>query len=75
MSRAHKRLLENTVEAEILANPSGIDTRVMMGNVLKTLQNTIPNLNLHNISGMFSWVYKSYNHTFLKRTPGSSIVA
>lgn len=74
MTDVQKRLLENTIETEIVASKSGIDTRVMAANVLNALRKVIPDLNMYHIYGMFSWVYKRYNHRFIKRTPGSSMV-
>lgn len=74
MTDSQKRLLEDTIETEIIASRTGIDTRIMAANVLNVLSKTIPDLNMHHIYGMFSWVYKSYHHTFIKKTPGSSIV-
>lgn len=69
-----KRIIERTMEGQILANPNGISTRVLNQTVYNLLHSSIPNLNMHHLAGMLSWVYKSYGHTFLIRTPGYSVI-
>lgn len=75
MTRNNKRVLENLIEAEIQANPNGINTRTLMSIVYNKLQGSIPNLNMHHVAGMLSWVYKSKEHVFLIRSNGYSIIA
>lgn len=70
-----KRIVEKTMENQILANPKGINTRHLNQNVYNLLHRSIPNLNMHHVAGMLSWVHKSYGHIFLVRTPGYSIIA
>lgn len=74
LTNHEKRLIENTIEIQILASPSGINTRILMQAVYRILHARIPNMNMHHIAGMLSWVYKSYGHQFLVRTPGYSII-
>lgn len=74
LTNSEKRIIENTMERQILANPNGVNTRSLNQNVYNLLNGSIPNINMHHIAGMLSWVYKSYGHTFLVRTPGYSII-
>lgn len=69
-----KRTLENEIEKQIRANPLGINTRTLSIGVYRALKTSIPNLNMHHVAGMLAWVYKSYGHRFLVRTPGFSII-
>ena len=75
LTNFEKRTIERTLENYILANPSGIDTRTLMQTVFNRLHSRIPNMNMYHISGMLSWVYKFYGHTFLVRTHGYSVIA
>lgn len=74
LTNSEKRTIERALQNRILANPSGIDTRLLNQSVFDCLHNRIPNLNRHHIAGMLSWVYRAYNHTFLVRSPGRSII-
>lgn len=74
MSDTEKRFLENCIETEILAHPTGINTRTLMGIVYNQVISMIPNVNMHHIAGMLSWVHRSKGHVFLVRTPGYSII-
>lgn len=74
LTNSEKRIIENTMEKQILANPSGINTRNLNQAVYSVLHGSIPNMNMHHIAGMLSWVYKAYGHTFLVRIPGYSII-
>lgn len=74
LTNSEKRTLERTLENYILANPSGINTRTLNQTVFNSLHSNIPNLNMHHISGMLSWVYKFYGHAFLVRTRGYSVI-
>lgn len=74
LTNIEKRKVENKMENQILANPKGINTRSLNQGVFNHLQSSIPNLNMHHVSGMLSWVYKHYGHTFLVRTPGNSVI-
>jgi len=38
-----KRMIESTMEGQILAHPNGINTRTLITNVQNILSNTIPN--------------------------------
>lgn len=75
LTDSEKRIVENTMESQILASPRGINTRHLNQYVYNILKGSIPNLNMHHIAGMLSWVYKSYGHTFLVRTSGYSVIA
>lgn len=74
LTKWQKRIIEATMENEILANPNGINTRVLNQNVYNLLHASIPKMNMHHIAGMLSWVYKSYGHKFLIRTAGFSVI-
>lgn len=74
LTNFEKRTIERALENCILANPNGINTRLLNQSVFNCLHNRIPNLNMHHIAGMLSWVYKAYDHTFLVRRPGYSII-
>lgn len=74
LTNNEKRIIENTMESQILASPSGINTRTLMQAVYRILHTRIPNMNMHHVAGMLSWVYKSYGHHFLVRTSGCSII-
>lgn len=74
LTNNEKRIIENTMESQILASPSGINTRTLMQAVYRILHSRIPNMNMHHIAGMLSWVYKSYGHQFLVRTSGYSVI-
>ena len=75
MSNNNKRLLESLIEAEILANPNGINTRTLMSIIYNKVQGSISNVNMHHIAGMLSWVYRSRGHVMLVRSNGYSIIA
>lgn len=75
LTSIEKRSVETTMENQIISHPGGINTRILNQNVYNVLQASIPNLNMHHIAGMLAWVYKSYGHTFLVRTPGYSVIA
>lgn len=75
LTDSEKRIVENTMESQIHASPRGINTRNLNQNVYHILNASIPNMNMHHIAGMLSWVYKTYGHTFLIRTPGYSVIA
>ena len=74
LTNSEKRLLETTMENQIVKHPSGINTRTLNQAVFNGLHTVIPKLNMHHIAGMLSWVHKSYGHTFLVRTPGHSVI-
>lgn len=75
LTRWEKRRIEGELVAEISRNPGGIDTRILISNVMKAISAVIPNANRHHVSGMLSWVWKKYQYTFLVRSPGYSIIA
>lgn len=74
LTKNEKKTIESAMENEITANPNGINTRILTQTIFKRLHQSIPNMNMHHISGMLSWVYKQYGHTFLVRTPGYSVI-
>lgn len=73
-----KRMLENAIEREILNNqPLGINTRVLITNIVNTLTPSIPKLNRNHAAGMLNWVINynpAYSHQFTVKTPGYSVV-
>ena len=69
-----KRLTEITMENKIIENKNGINTKDLLDYVYNTLIEHIPNLNRYHLAGMLSWVCRAYNHTFLFRKPGHSII-
>lgn len=69
-----KRKLEIITHNQILAYPMGINTRVLADNVYQIAKKTIPQINKYHIYGMLAWVYKTYGHCFLVKTPGYSII-
>lgn len=75
LTKNEKRIIENELVTEINRNPNGINTRLLISNVMSAIAVKIPNANRHHVSGMLSWVWKNYNYTFLVRTPGYSIIA
>lgn len=74
LTYAEKRIIENEIIMTIKANPSGINTRVLITTVMRAISNTVPKANRHNIAGMLSWVWKNNGFNFLVRTPGYSVV-
>lgn len=74
LTKSEKMLIETTMENMIVANKNGINTRVLNNSVYNNLIGRISNLNMHHLAGMLSWVYKAYNHTFLVRKSGNSII-
>lgn len=74
LTNSEKRLIESAMENQIVKYPSGINTRTLNQAVFNVLHTAIPNMNMHHVAGMLSWVYKSYGHTFLVRTPGYSVI-
>ncbi|MGL5973054.1 MAG: hypothetical protein ACRCZK_05035 [Oscillospiraceae bacterium] len=75
LTNAEKRIIENDMVMRINRNPNGINTRTLISQVLNNVALSIPNANRHHVSGMLSWVFSSYNFSFLTRTPGYSIIA
>lgn len=69
-----KRMIESTMEGQILAHPNGINTRTLITNVQNILSNTIPNMNRYHIAGMIAWVLPQYGHQLIVRTSGYSVI-
>ena len=69
-----KRLLENELEKRIVSSSGGVDTRVLITNVCRSLRQTVPSLNPHHAAGMIAWVIEKYGHSFIVRTPGGPSV-
>lgn len=70
-----KRIIETDMINEILANPAGIDTRILISNVYTNVSSRVPNANRHHIAGMIAWVVASTNSYLKVRTPGYSVIA
>lgn len=70
-----KRIIEIEMVNVINQNPNGINTRNLISQVLNSVSAFIPNVNRHHISGMIAWVIKTYNFSFLIRTPGYSVIS
>lgn len=75
LSRREKRIIESELIVTINANPSGINTRVLIATVMRSISNTVPNANCHHLSGMLSWIGRNNGFNFLIRTPGYSVIA
>lgn len=74
LTQWEKKLTEITIENKIIASKNGINTKYLLDSVYNTLRGSIPNLNRYHLAGMLSWVCRAYNHTFLVRKPGHSII-
>jgi len=70
-----KRQIEATMISIIQANPSGINTRILITNVHTNVSSRIPNANRHHIAGMIAWVVASTSSYLTIRTPGYSFIA
>ena len=74
LTYCEKRLLENELEKRIVSSSGGVDTRVLITNVCRSLRQTVPNVNPHHAAGMLAWVTGKYGHSFIVRTPGGPSV-
>lgn len=74
LTYAQKRLIEVTMINIIRANPTGINTRLLINKVYTNVSSTIPNVNRHHIAGMIAWVVASTNSYLKIRTPGYSVI-
>lgn len=75
LSYLDKRRIENEMVRIINQNPSGIDTRVLIGQVLYNLRTLVPRANRYHAAGMIAWVLNAYNYSLIIRTPGYSVIA
>lgn len=75
LTYAEKRIIERETLMIIHFYPRGINTRVLISQVMKRISSTIPNANRHHVAGMLSWIWKNNRYQFLVRTPGYSIIA
>ena len=69
-----KREIETTLLSIIRANPSGINTRVLISNAHAKVISSIPHANRHHIAGMIAWIVKLGSAHFRIRTLGHSVI-
>lgn len=75
LTNSEKRTIEQELVQKINQNPQGIETKSLISQVMSAISSSIPHANRHHVSGMLSWVWKSYGYHFLIRTPGYSVIA
>ncbi len=69
-----KRQIEKIMISIIKSNSKGINTRLLIDNVLARVGSRIHHANRHHIAGMIAWVVASTNSYLIIRTPGYSVI-